>query len=189
MINIPEWFRKIIVKALLCPKCKKPVDLKNIVSLGIKMSSRFKDKEVFFVDYFCYKCKCTCYFELDHMSADEFFSRYFFDDDDKALDDSVKEFENMLKHRSDDDLDENDKYSEEDDKDKQDIWDALNNIIKNMQSANKPSAVSKISNEEVFEMKRILAESKSWEDILKGIGVSSSEIKKFNYKKGNRDKK
>ena len=64
MINIPPWLRQDIKKNQYpCPTCSKIITEEGIIGIGIRISSKFKDKTVFFFEFLC-TCKNKVLVEL-----------------------------------------------------------------------------------------------------------------------------
>jgi len=72
MIDIPAWLKNDINK-YHCPKCQKVMSEKNISAIGIKISSRDKEKTAFFFESLC-SCQHKTKVELNVMSVEDFVS-------------------------------------------------------------------------------------------------------------------
>ena len=71
MVEIPSWLKKSINK-YSCPHCSVDMESERVVGVGIRMSTKYKDKSVFFFEYDCVKCKNRVFVELDFMTVEDY---------------------------------------------------------------------------------------------------------------------
>jgi len=147
MIDLPAWLKKDLHK-YRCPQCQKVMDEKGILGVGIKVSSKYKEKTVFFFDFLC-SCEYKIIVELDFMTIEDFVS------------DMVQEYTEGI----DEEIDEN-IISKEKEKEKE----------KEKVRVRTP-VISKIEDDEYDEMIEDLKNCEYWDDFLLKLGFSSSEIK------------
>jgi len=149
MIDLPVWLKKELHK-YRCPQCQKVMDEKGILGIGIRVSSKYKDKSVFFFDFLCL-CEHKIIVELDFMTIEDFVS------------DMVQEYTEGI----DDEMGEG-----------VDAVLAENTVPK--KKANKlQSVASKISDNECEEMLDALKDCEYWDDFLIKLGFSSSAIEQY----------
>jgi len=72
MIDLPAWLKKDLHK-YRCPQCQKVMNEDGILGIGIRSSSKYKDKSVFFFDFLC-SCGHKIIVELDFMTVEDFVS-------------------------------------------------------------------------------------------------------------------
>jgi len=70
-IDIPSWLMKSLGQ-LACPHCAAKMTAGNVAGIGIRRSSKFKDKSVFFFEYNCSKCDKNAFMEMDFMTVEDF---------------------------------------------------------------------------------------------------------------------
>ena len=71
MVEIPSWLKKNINK-YSCPHCTINMKSERVVGVGIRMSTKYKDKSVFFFEYDCEKCENRVFVELDFMTVEDY---------------------------------------------------------------------------------------------------------------------
>jgi hypothetical protein len=71
MVEIPDWLKQSIEK-YSCPHCTVTMVRDRVVGVGIRMSTKYKDKSVFFFEYDCEKCENRVFVELDFMTVEDF---------------------------------------------------------------------------------------------------------------------
>ena len=148
MINIPPWLRQDIKKNQYpCPTCSKIITEEGIIGIGIRISSKFKDKTVFFFEFLC-TCKNKVLVELNVMTIDDFVSNM------------IEAYEGVDKEN----IEHIDPINSDDE-----------SVFKN-RSDHSSRISSLISDKEFAEMVEGLNECEYWDDFLIKLGFSSQEI-------------
>lgn len=157
MKEVPEWLVNL-AKGYQCPKCNSPINIDKIISLGVKESHKYKDREVIFFEYFCEDCKDLCIFELDFSDSSGIIPKML-----DSLSEDIGDIEDI----------DNDEVGEE-------IEEALNEFYGNSSNKKKSKDVkSGISDSEFKNIKSFLSDCKYWEDFLGEIGLSPELIDKY----------
>ena len=71
MMDIPIWLKDNL-KDYKCSHCEKTMIEENISGVGIRNSTKYEDKTVFFFEYHCKDCDSRLFVELDFMSVEDF---------------------------------------------------------------------------------------------------------------------
>lgn len=148
MLDIPSWLEKNINKNT-CPECGKSMEIDGVKGIGIKYSTRDKDKTVFCFEYECPHCGNRVFVETDYMSVEDFVM-------------------NMLDQYTDPEMEdnENDEVMIEEEEDYLNF--SMDNSVKNK--------VSKISEKEMIEVKNKLNSMEFHDDFLRLLSFSEKEI-------------
>jgi hypothetical protein len=113
----------------------------NVSGIGIRYSSKHKNKTVLFFEYVCDKCNNHIFVELDFMT--------------------IKDFVNKMRNE------------------KTDIDSNLVRRDTDVSTIDKKENKSRISIEEIKQMKEVLDKSVYWDDILINVGLTQEEIDKY----------
>ena len=163
MNNVPKWIIKVIETGKLhCSECRKTLEVKSLISVGIQKGSEEPYSDRLCVGLNCSSCMKMTVFELKDMSLLEF-----------AFEFLDKETEPELKKKSDSKSN------------KKDIFDELSGG----KTTRKKSLVkkSKITKREVTDIAKFLKNTKTHEEFLVAMGMSPEQISKYHYKKGEED--
>jgi len=154
MQEIPNWIIKVIkTEKLICRTCKEEFEVENLVSIGIQESSEPPHKDKLCIGMFCSRCKEIVIFELRETTLVNF----AFEILDQETDNKIKKISKKV-------IDS--KFSLPKDKKR------------------KRSKRSKITLKEIEEIRKFLKpKDLKHEEFLIALGMSPSEIKKYNYKR------
>lgn len=162
MIDLPNWLKDSL-SSYKCLHCKKHMVEDHITGVGIRQSSKYKDKTVFFFEYDCPFCENRLFVELDLMSVED----YVFSMIEQYSEEEIEIAETI-----------------EDAEDAEDIISNKNEPLKNMErydqsayNGNKKRSC-RISKDEIETFFSELNDAHSWDDIMLSIGLSEEEIEK-----------
>lgn len=148
MIDIPKWLKESIHK-YACLHCACKMKESDILGIGVRMSSKYKNKSVFFFEYLCKECKNRVFVELDFMTVEDLVMQML--DDYTNTDDVDVEVESK----------KSETFKEKQKKE-----------LKN------PKRKSGISKKDLKDAVKVLKDIETWDDFLKQLGFSDDEIVK-----------
>jgi len=161
MLEFPKWFNEMLPD-LSCPSCKKGVKESDITGEGIRKCMNNSDQTAFFIEYCCSKCGKSITMELNKMTLEEF----------------TMELLNIFTE----DIDALDELEE--------IPDPSDNFLDEVQyDKEKEEIVSKMTQLEVDNVKRVIRESASHHDFMMQIGITDDDLKQYEKEYNNLDEK
>ncbi|MFW6129641.1 MAG: hypothetical protein ACOC56_00565 [Atribacterota bacterium] len=155
MLDLPSWLKDNL-SSYKCLHCKKHMVEDHIIGVGIRQSSKYEGKTVFFFEYDCPFCENRLFVELDLMSVEDYVFEMI-----EQYSEEVEKAENT----EDIILDDNDH---------------LEGMEKHNQFINDKHRKRncRISKDEVEMFFSELNDAHSWDDIMLSIGLSEEEIEK-----------
>ncbi len=158
MLDLPLWLT-VALPELSCPHCNNVMRKENVLSVGVRQSTRRKTITVMFFEYECYSCDNRSVVELDKMTLDDFA---------KCI-----ERGSPLENGSDGAKLELRRIHSE----------VSSNTNKKRPRKSRRTKKSKITKKEIKEVVKWVETCKTHHDFLLGIGLTEETIEKYSQKR------